>query len=77
LEIIGVKLVASEAERWDVNFRARFNESCMRALSESEITRIIQEGKKLSEEEGTAVLDQFEQGQPEIYQAIELRSNRR
>jgi hypothetical protein len=42
----------------------------MRALSESEITRIIQEGKKLSEEEGTAVLDQFEQEQPEIYQAI-------
>jgi hypothetical protein len=42
----------------------------MRVLSESEINRIIQEGKKLSEDEGTAVLDQFEQEQPEIYQAI-------
>jgi len=42
----------------------------MKALSENEITRIVQEGKKLSEEQGTAVLDQFEQKQPEIYQAI-------
>jgi hypothetical protein len=39
-------------------------------ISKSEITRSIREGKKLSEEEGTAVLDQFEQEQPEIYQAI-------
>jgi hypothetical protein len=49
---------------------ARFTESWMRVLSEREINQIIQEGKKLSEEEGTAVLDQFEQEQPEIYQAI-------
>ena len=42
----------------------------MRVLSENEINRIIQKGKKLSEDEGTAVLDQFEQEQPEIYQAI-------
>ena len=42
----------------------------MKALSESEITRIIQEGKKLSEEEGTAILDRFERDQPEIYKAI-------
>ncbi len=39
-------------------------------ISKSEITRSIREGRKLSEEEGTAVLDQFEEEQPEIYQAI-------
>jgi hypothetical protein len=32
----------------------------VRALSKSEIVSIIQEGKRLSEQEGTAILDEFE-----------------
>ncbi len=42
----------------------------MRALSKSEIVSIIQEGKRLSEQEGTAILDEFEKNQPHLYQAI-------
>ena len=42
----------------------------MRALSKSEIVRITQEGKRLSEQEGTAILDEFEKNQPHLYQAI-------
>ena len=42
----------------------------MRALSKSEIVSIILEGKKLSEQEGTAILDEFEKNQPHLYQAI-------
>lgn len=42
----------------------------MRALSKSEIVSIIQEGKRLSEQEGTVILDEFEKNQPHLYQAI-------
>ena len=42
----------------------------MRALLKSEIVSIIQEGKRLSEQEGTAILDEFEKDQPHLYQAI-------
>lgn len=42
----------------------------MRASSKSEIVSIIQEGKRLSEQEGTEILDEFEQNQPYLYQAI-------
>ena len=42
----------------------------VRALSKSEIVSIIQEGKRLSEQDGTAILDEFEKNQPHMYQAI-------
>jgi hypothetical protein len=42
----------------------------VRALSKSEIVSIIQEGKRLSEQEETAILDEFEKNQPHLYQAI-------
>jgi hypothetical protein len=42
----------------------------VRALSRNEITTIIQEGKLISETDGTAILDQFERDQPQFYQAI-------
>jgi len=42
----------------------------MKILSEKEIIGFIQDGRKLSEEAGTAILDQFEKDQPEMYQAI-------
>ncbi len=42
----------------------------MRALSKSDIVSIIQEGKRLSEQEGTAILDEFEKNQPHLYQSI-------
>jgi hypothetical protein len=42
----------------------------VRALSKSEIVSIILEGKRLSEQEGTAILDEFEKNQPHLYQAI-------
>ncbi len=42
----------------------------MRALTKSEIVSIIQEGKRLSEQDGTAILDEFEKNQPHMYQAI-------
>jgi hypothetical protein len=44
--------------------------NCVRALSKNEIANIVQEGKRISEKEGTAILDQFEKSQPELYQAI-------
>ena len=42
----------------------------MRPLSKKEITKIIQEGKMMSEKDGTAILDRFERDQPQLYQAI-------
>ena len=42
----------------------------MRTLSKSEIAGYVQEGRQLSEREGTAILDQFERNQPQMYQAI-------
>ena len=42
----------------------------MRALSKSEVAGFVQEGRKLSEKEGTAILDQFERNQSQMYQAI-------
>jgi len=42
----------------------------VRALSKSEIVGFVQEGKKLSEKEGTRILDQFERDQPQMFQAI-------
>lgn len=42
----------------------------MRALSKTEVTGFVQEARKLSAIEGTAILDQFERDQPQMYQAI-------
>ncbi len=42
----------------------------MRVLSKNEINRILSQGRMLSEREVTAILDEFEREQPEIYQAI-------
>ena len=42
----------------------------MRVLSKSEVAGFVQEGRKLSANEGTAILDQFERNQPQMYQAI-------
>ncbi len=42
----------------------------MRALSKNEVARFVQDGRKLSEKEGTAILDRFEINQPLMYQAI-------
>jgi hypothetical protein len=42
----------------------------VRLLSKSEIVSIVQEGKRLSEQDGTAILDEFEEKQPHLYQAI-------
>jgi len=42
----------------------------VRALSKSEIESIVQEGKRLSGQEETAILDEFEKNQPHLYQAI-------
>ena len=42
----------------------------MRVLSKNEIDEMIFQGKSLSETEITAILDEFEKDQPEIYRAI-------
>ena len=42
----------------------------MRALSKKEINRMLAKGRTLSEQEITAILDEFQKKQPEIYQAI-------
>ncbi len=42
----------------------------MRILIEQEVTEFIQDGRGLSEINGTAILDKFETNQPLIYQAI-------
>lgn len=42
----------------------------MRVLSKNEVAGFVQEGRKLSAKEGTAILDQFERNQPQMYQAI-------
>jgi hypothetical protein len=42
----------------------------VRTLSKSEVSGFVQEGRKLSDKEGTAILDQFERNQPQMYQAI-------
>jgi hypothetical protein len=42
----------------------------VRALSKNEVAGLIQDGRKLSEKEGTDILDQFEKNQPQMYQAI-------
>ena len=42
----------------------------MRALSKKEINRMLAKGRTLSEQEITAILDEFQEKQPEIYQAI-------
>jgi len=41
----------------------------MRALSKKEIIRMLAKGRTLSEQEITAILDEFQEKQPEIYQA--------
>ena len=42
----------------------------MRALSKKEINRILAKGRMLLDQEITAILDEFQKKQPEIYQAI-------
>jgi hypothetical protein len=42
----------------------------MRLLSKEEIRRMLALGKMLPESDGTAILDEFEEVQPDIYQAI-------
>jgi len=42
----------------------------MRALSKKEINRILAKGRILPEQEVAAILDEFQEKQPEIYQAI-------
>ncbi len=42
----------------------------MRVLSKNEVARFVQDGRKLSEKEGTAILNRFEINQPLMYQAI-------
>jgi hypothetical protein len=42
----------------------------MRLLSKKEINRIRTDGKRLSSEQITAILDEFERDQPEIYRTI-------
>ena len=42
----------------------------MRALSKKEIDRILAKGRMLLDQEITAILDEFQKKQPEIYQAI-------
>jgi hypothetical protein len=42
----------------------------MRALSRKEIDRILAKGRILLDHEITAILDEFQEKQPEIYQAI-------
>jgi hypothetical protein len=42
----------------------------MRLLSKEEIRRVLSLGKMLPENDGTAILDEFEEAQPDIYQAI-------
>ena len=42
----------------------------MRPLSKKKINRMLAKGRTLSEQEITAILDEFQEKQPEIYQAI-------
>jgi len=42
----------------------------MRPLSKKKINRMLAKGRTLSEQEITAILDEFQKKQPEIYQAI-------
>ena len=42
----------------------------MRVLSRSEVDGFVNEGRKLSEQAGTSILDEFERRQPPMYQAI-------
>jgi hypothetical protein len=42
----------------------------MRTLSKIEVTQFMQNGRALSEQQGSAILDQFERNQPQMYQAI-------
>lgn len=42
----------------------------MRCLTRSEVDDFVNEGRQLSEKEGTSILDQFERRQPLMYQAI-------
>lgn len=42
----------------------------MRSLYKDEIRRMLAQGKMLPESEVTAILDEFEEDQPDIYQAI-------
>jgi hypothetical protein len=42
----------------------------LRILSKSEVEELVKKGKKLSAKEGTAILDEFEKSQPQMYQAI-------
>ena len=42
----------------------------MRALSKNEIVKIIQEWKRLSEQEQDVIIDEFQKNQPYLYQAI-------
>ncbi len=42
----------------------------MRPLLRKEIDRMIAQGRMLPEKDGTAILDEFEEQQPDIYQAI-------
>jgi hypothetical protein len=46
------------------------DEILMRPLSKKEINRMLMQGRMLSEREITSMLDEFQEEQPEIYQAI-------